>query len=411
MRENRRYKMAQYAYNEIEVYRQLASQKGICPSSFDWQKEWEKLPLLSKNQIVKRMADLAAPRYLFWENTPLIQSVFTSGTTGVCTEISWLVEDVKRSLMPLWMRRLKRYGISPKDRLCTFYSLTQYARETEWFHCKDHELSFAKEELNEERLSKIYEMIKKYQVKWMILQPSILQLLYQFMKKNHLPVWDDLAYIELTGEFVSERFYQRMRKWFGISIVNQYGTHEVNTIAYGEGTQYLDIVETNVYVEIVDENGCTLPDGEEGNVCVTCLTNRAMPFVRYLVGDIGKIRECDIGSGKKRQLCLTKARCVDLIHLADGSDINPYVLQKAVEVTNCYMEGAILQFRFIQTEYDQIRVELVTGEEYAFDLICRCLEDHIYQEELKGIHFCFLRKEFLFNLANEEKWGWFYSEV
>lgn len=245
----------------------------------------------------------------------------------------------------------------------------------------------------------------------MILQPSILQLLYQFMKKNHLPVWDDLAYIELTGEFVSERFYQRMRKWFGISIVNQYGTHEVNTIAYGEGTQYLDIVETNVYVEIVDENGCTLPDGEEGNVCVTCLTNRAMPFVRYLVGDIGKIRECDIGSGKKRQLCLTKARCVDLIHLADGSDINPYVLQKAVEVTNCYMEGAILQFRFIQTEYDQIRVELVTGEEYAFDLICRCLEDHIYQEELKGIHFCFLRKEFLFNLANEEKWGWFYSEV
>lgn len=411
MRENRRNTMAQYAYKEIEVYRQLASERGICPASFDWQEEWEKLPLLSKDRIVKRMADLAAPRYLFWENTPRMQSVFTSGTTGVCTEILWLVEDVKLSLMPLWMRRLKRYGISPKDRLCTFYSLTQYAKETDWFRSNDHELLFAKEELNEERLSTIYNTIKTYQVKWMILQPSILQLLYQFMKKNNLSVWDDLAYIELTGEFVSESFYQKMRKWFGISIVNQYGTHEVNTIAYGEGTEYLDIVEENIYVEIVDENGCTLPDGEEGNVCVTCLTNRAMPFVRYLVGDIGKIREYDTNSGKKRQLCLTKARCMELIHLADGTDINPYVLQKAVEVTNHYMEGAILQFRFIQTAYDQIRVELVTEEEYAFDTICRCLEDHIYQEELKGIHFYFYKKEFMFYFNNEEKWGWFYSEV
>lgn len=411
MREYRRNKIAQYAYEEIEIYRRMASQKEIHVASFDWQEEWENLPLLSKEWIVGRMADLAAPRYVLWENTPRMQSVFTSGTMGVCTEILWLIEDVKKSLMPLWLRRYKKYGILPDDRLCTFHSLTQYARESEWYYIKDQELSFAKEELNEERLFSIYHKIKAHQVKWMILQPSLLQFLYQFMKKKNLPVWEELTYIELTGEFVPEGFYQKMRKWFGISIVNQYGTHEVNTIAYGEGTGYLDLVDENVYVEVVDDNGDVLPDGEEGNVCVTCLTNRAMPFVRYLVGDIGKIRELDTGSGTKRQLCLTKARCMDVIHLADGTEINPYVLQKAVEVTNHYMENAILQFRFIQTAYDHMRVELVIDDEYAFEPICRCVKNHIYQEELKGIHFKFIEMEYMFNPDKEEKWGWFYSEV
>ena len=57
-----------------------------------------------------------------------------------------------------------------------------------------------------------------------------------------------------------------MKKWFGVPIANQYGTHEVNTIAYGETTDYLDVVESNVYVEIVDTNGRVLQDGSEGEV-------------------------------------------------------------------------------------------------------------------------------------------------
>lgn len=407
----RRYGMAETAYRDVELYCRLARLHQIDVECFDWERKWEELPVITKGMISGRLADLLAPRYIFWENTPKMQSLFTSGTTGVCLEISWLLADMKMSLMPLWLRRAKEYGVLPGDRFCTFYSLRHYTGEENWYQISSNELAFAKEGLNEERLYDIYGMLVEERVKWMIVQPTILYLLYQFVVKNNLPVWKELAYIELTGECVQSNFYRKIREWFGVPVLNQYGTYEVNTIAYGESTDYLDVVSSNVYVEIVDEKGKVLPDGTEGDVCVTCLTNHAMPFIRYLVGDRGKMRDFLTAKGeKKRQICLTQARCADLIRLKNGTEINPYVLQKGVVITNQIMDDAVIQFRFIQIAYDVIIVELVTsGGSFSFNQICKCIRDHIFQKELQEIQFRFEKKEYLMFDPGKEKRGWFYS--
>ncbi len=73
----------------------------------------------------------------------------------------------------------------------------------------------------------IYNKIVEANVKWMIVQLFLLELLYQVMKKYELPVWNSLVYIELTGEFYPNSFYKRMKKWFGVPIAYEYGTHEV----------------------------------------------------------------------------------------------------------------------------------------------------------------------------------------
>ncbi len=155
----RRNEMARIAYREIELYSRLARERQIDVDDFDWEEKWEDLPVISKDMIWGRMADMLAPRYIFLENSPYMQSVFTSGTTGLCLEISWLLEDMKMSLMPLWLRRVKKYGILPGDRLCTFYSSRRYDRENNWYQTSGREIAFAKEELNEERLHTIYEML------------------------------------------------------------------------------------------------------------------------------------------------------------------------------------------------------------------------------------------------------------
>ena len=63
------------------------------------------------------------------------------------------------------------------------------------------------------------------------------------------------------------------------------------------------IWESGVYVEIVDPvTGKPKKDGEEGEVVVTTLNKRAMPFIRYRTGDIGRIvpGKCSCGSCLKR---------------------------------------------------------------------------------------------------------------
>ena len=61
--------------------------------------------------------------------------------------------------------------------------------------------------------------------------------------------------------------------------------------------------ETGLYVEIIDpHSGIPLPDGEEGEIVITTLTDRAMPFIRYRTGDISRFipGKCACGSCLKR---------------------------------------------------------------------------------------------------------------
>ena len=61
--------------------------------------------------------------------------------------------------------------------------------------------------------------------------------------------------------------------------------------------------EADLYVEIIDpQSGARLPDGETGEVVITTLTRKAMPFIRYRTGDLGRLisGNCDCGSFIRR---------------------------------------------------------------------------------------------------------------
>ena len=52
------------------------------------------------------------------------------------------------------------------------------------------------------------------------------------------------------------------------------------------------------FVEIVDDAGRPVPPGTEGNIVVTCLTNYAMPLLRYRLGDFAELgSDCSCGRG------------------------------------------------------------------------------------------------------------------
>jgi len=61
--------------------------------------------------------------------------------------------------------------------------------------------------------------------------------------------------------------------------------------------------EADLYLEIIDPvTQKVLPHGETGEVVVTTLTRKAMPFIRYRTGDLGRLisGECDCGSFIRR---------------------------------------------------------------------------------------------------------------
>ena len=45
-----------------------------------------------------------------------------------------------------------------------------------------------------------------------------------------------------------------------------------------------------MFIEIINEDGSIVNDGESGEILITDLYNMAMPFIRYKVGDLGIIK-------------------------------------------------------------------------------------------------------------------------
>ena len=78
-----------------------------------------------------------------------------------------------------------------------------------------------------------------------------------------------------------------LEKQIGVAVVNEYGASELDLIAFQNKNDNWQVNSETLFVEILDENNQPLPHGEEGRVVITSLYNKAHPFIRYDIGDIG----------------------------------------------------------------------------------------------------------------------------
>ncbi|MEV0566532.1 hypothetical protein [Dactylosporangium sp. NPDC050588] len=108
----------------------------------------------------------------------------------------------------------------------------------------------------------------------------------------------------------------------GVPVRDEYSAYETLNISFECHRGGAHLAEDRVLVEIVAEDGTVLPDGEEGQVVVTAFGERAMPLVRYALGDLGAIQPDPCACGRRfRTLKLTSGRMNDAVVLPDGRKV------------------------------------------------------------------------------------------
>lgn len=101
-----------------------------------------------------------------------------------------------------------------------------------------------------------------------------------------------------TSESLSATQRELLETVFDAPVQNEYGCGEVGPIAYQCKTGNLHVMSDNVVVELLDDAGNEVAEGQEGSVVVTDLNNRALPLIRYRLEDRAvKGRACDCGRG------------------------------------------------------------------------------------------------------------------
>jgi phenylacetate-CoA ligase len=138
-----------------------------------------------------------------------------------------------------------------------------------------------------------------------------------------------------------------------------YGSREFMLIAMEANDHSgLYLSDDNLVVEVVDDDGRSLPDGESGRILVTDLHNHATPFIRYEIGDMGTLApRSDNDILPFRKLAAVNGRTQERIVLMDGSErtalLFPHLLKEFDWITGyqVYQEtpGAI-QLRLLSNK-------------------------------------------------------------
>jgi len=354
-----------HAYDTVPYYKQIFDKAGVNPETINSADDLKKLPVLTKDDIQEAPGKLISKNYLAYPNCEHLTVQRTSGSTGRIVKVYWANEDYTRSLFYLWNIRERKYGISPSSKFCSFHlSPVSTGDESGQQDIKilnsGRVLSLNKLELNESRLKAYYQHILEFEPQWLFVQPSICYLFASFIRENNLKTPPSIKYIELTGEYLFEHYRNEIQDAFKVPVINMYGSIETNGIAIECSHGHLHCLSKNVIVEIFKDGQPIKPE-EEGEIYLTCLTNYAMPFIRYAIGDRGALfnsKTCPCGN-KNPILKVFAGRVSDYVTVKGKSPINAFIFSRAVENVNSRHDYPIKQFQVIQQSYEHFTVWLV----------------------------------------------------
>jgi len=164
--------------------------------------------------------------------------------------------------------------------------------------------------------------------------------------------------IVLGGATVYPWMVEVIERAFRSPAISAYGSREVGAVAcqcLERGGHHI-ATHSNV-VETIDTGGRSIV-GQDGELVITPLTNYAMPFLRYRIGDRGKLTtdRCACGRGYP-MLESISGRMIEVLVNARGEQVDPiYFIQLLSVIFN---RGLVRKFQVVQDEGGALTLNVV----------------------------------------------------
>ena len=182
--------------------------------------------------------------------------------------------------------------------------------------------------------------------------------LARFAEREGLQVLPQAAAITSAGTLYPF-MREKIEEVFRCKVFDRYGSREVGDIACEHSEcGGLWVGPWGNYVEIVDSEGNRVPEGTEGEILVTSLTNFAMPLVRYRIGDRGTLSS---GTGSDRRygqvLKGVLGRTDDMVRAKNG-----VLIHGGYFMVMLFFRDWIRKYQVIQKSYSSIVFRIIRSE-------------------------------------------------
>ncbi|OZV70809.1 phenylacetate--CoA ligase family protein [Winogradskyella aurantia] len=190
---------------------------------------------------------------------------------------------------------------------------------------------------------------------------SIVRFAKFLNKKNLLlkTICPSLRLCVATAEMLFDDDKILLQNQFGIPVINEYGASELGLIAFQNPNDEWQVNSETLFVEILDHNNHRLKNGQEGKIVVTSLYNKAHPFIRYDLGDLGILSLKS--SSKKPILEKLTGRTNDIAILPSGKEaagLTFYYITKSVIED----DGNVGEFIIEQHTKEHFKVKYISKE-------------------------------------------------
>jgi phenylacetate-CoA ligase len=365
-------------------YQQLVGDKGFV--------SWESLPIMTKKDFQKPLAQRLSKGYS-------LKNIYVNKTSGSSGDPFVFAKD-KFCHALTWANIINRFGwfnINFNTSLqARFYGIPLgiigYYKERfkDLLSCR---YRFPIFDLSDKELEKIALKFSQKKFNYINGYTSSIVLFAKFLKQKNtvlLNICPTLKCCVVTSEMLFDDDKQLLEEAFGVPIINEYGASELDLIAFQNPKGEWQINSETLFVEILDEQNNVLPYGKEGRIVITALYNKAHPFIRYDIGDVGILDENS--TVKKPILKKLVGRTNDVALLPSG--------KKAPGLTFYYVtksiikdDGNVKEFIIKQTKIDTFEIEYVSQNELTVDQI----------EDIKKAITTYLEKGLLFTFTRKEK--------
>ncbi len=354
---------------------------------------WNDLPVLTKKDLQQPLKERISKGFSE-------KKIFVNKTSGSSGDPFIFAKD-KACHALTWASIIYRFGWYDID-FNTSFQARFYGIPLDFIGNKKERLKdylsnryrFSIFDLSDAVLENVLEKFRQKKFDYINGYTSSILLFAKFLKQKNIclkTVCPSLKVCFVTSEMLFEQDKLLMETQFGIPVVNEYGASELDLIAFQNRNNEWQVNSETLFVEILDENNQPVVHGKEGKIVVTSLYNKAHPFIRYEIGDIGVLDEKS--TFKKPLLKKLIGRTNDVAVLPSGKK-SPgltfyYVTKSIIED-----DGNVKEFIIKQTKIDAFYVDYVSEIDLSLSQI-KNIEKAIELYLEPNLKFTFNRKPFL----------------
>ena len=350
--------------NTSPFFQQRIKESGLTPQDID-SAHMERLPILSRQDII------SAGDSFFSTNVPAshgnVGEVKSSGSTG---------EPVKIKATAMVSTFFHCYNMqevawNKRDVKSRFAVVKAGKFETQLYDRWSHPLF---KETGPMQVINIYTDIKEQARILAEFRPDVISV-YPSNLDALMDYWDEhggapeFKHIKTVGETVHDKLRERVKKKFNLKIEDVYSSQELGSIAMPCEQGLYHTTDQNLIVEILDEAGVPVAEGETGRVVVTDMHNYASPMIRYDNGDWAvRGGKCSCGRGLKT-IQKVMGRYRNLLKRPDGTRHWPQVgMYEFDQLSFKIRRYQLIQHTLTDIEY-RVQVDELLNDEQKSELI------------------------------------------